>query len=308
MTTELREMLAAADGLPAACSAVVDHLLTRGFDLPSLYLEHAGRLRLHAQRGYWQVQDGFPTTAGIMGQVFTSGESVQVRVADAQHYVGAATGVVEELSVPIRLDGQVVGVLNIESRSALPSVAQRPLEDSSAHQLVRHAVSLHALSTEAEIWRYTVEAGRGLSNMTAAVAVARDADGTPTVAAAAGPIGERLRQLTAATWTAISEWTAQGTSCYTVGDPAGSGFAGHTALRAPGSARGGRRGIGRAVDVYDRSAGTVVHRGRQLPGNGGGDVPAASASDPRPVDGPAQQNIASRRIGTVAGRTASTSI
>ncbi|MEJ7703359.1 MAG: sensor domain-containing phosphodiesterase [Geodermatophilaceae bacterium] len=253
MTTELREMLAAADGLPAACSAVVDHLLTRGFDLPSLYLEHAGRLRLHAQRGYWQVQDGFPTTAGIMGQVFTSGESVQVRVADAQHYVGAATGVVEELSVPIRLDGQVVGVLNIESRSALPSVAQRlledcgrqfaetlarlgPLEDSSAHQLVRHAVSLHALSTEAEIWRYTVEAGRGLSNMTAAVAVARDADGTPTVAAAAGPIGERLRQLTAATWTAISEWTAQGTSCYTVGDPAGSGFAGHTALRAAGAA------------------------------------------------------------------------
>lgn len=253
MTAELQEMLTAAASVEAASSTVVDFLLASGFTMPSLYLEQAGRLRLHAQRGYWHVQDGFPTTAGIMGQVFTSGESVQVRVAESLHYVGAATDVVEEVSVPIRLDGRVVGVLNVESRSTLPPAALPLLEDcarqfagslarlgppddSSAHQLARHAVSMHGLTTEAEIWDYAVEASRSMSNMTAAVAVAMGVNGTPTVVAAAGPIGERLRQLSSSTWAAIRKWTSQGTSWYTVGDLASSGFAGHTALRASGAA------------------------------------------------------------------------
>lgn len=133
---DLRTRLAHATDVDSACAEVMNHLLAHGLDMPSLYLERGGRLRLQAQRGYWQVQDGFPTTAGIMGRVFTAGESVQARVAESPDYVEAAVGVREEVSVPIRLDGRVVGVLNIESRVAVAADTLRLLEDA-AEQFAR---------------------------------------------------------------------------------------------------------------------------------------------------------------------------
>ena len=46
-----------------ACEAVADHLARRGL-LPSVYLAQSGRLRCQAVRGFWQVYDGVPPTAG----------------------------------------------------------------------------------------------------------------------------------------------------------------------------------------------------------------------------------------------------
>ena len=45
---------------------VVEHLARTGL-MPSVYLEQGGRLRCQAVRGYWQVCDGMPADAGVIG-------------------------------------------------------------------------------------------------------------------------------------------------------------------------------------------------------------------------------------------------
>src|SRR5262249_29577175 len=98
-----------------ACEAIVDHLARRGL-LPSVFLIQAGRLRCQASRGFCQVFDGLPATAGIVGRVFRSGETAIVDdVGEAPDYLAAIAGVRSEICVPLRVAGQIVGVLDGQS-------------------------------------------------------------------------------------------------------------------------------------------------------------------------------------------------
>ena len=68
----LERELAAATNAREASEAIVDHLARKGL-MPSVYLEDGGRLRCQAVRGYWQIFDGMPATAGVIGRTFRTG-------------------------------------------------------------------------------------------------------------------------------------------------------------------------------------------------------------------------------------------
>src|SRR3954471_22157496 len=117
----LRRALGAAATPADAARAVVDHLAATPGLMPSVYLERDGRLRCQAVRGYWQIRDGMPPTAGVIGRTFRTGEpTTELDVAASPDYLEAAVEVAAEICVPICLDGAVVGALNVESPQRLP--------------------------------------------------------------------------------------------------------------------------------------------------------------------------------------------
>ena len=114
---------AAATDLRGACRGVVDDLHER-WSLPSAYLRVDGRLRCMASRGYFQVSDGFTTSTGVIGRVISTGvaEVVQDVTADPA-FVAATAGLRAEACIPVRVFGEVVGAVNLESREQLPPQA-----------------------------------------------------------------------------------------------------------------------------------------------------------------------------------------
>ena len=64
--------------------------------MPSVYLEDGGRLRCQAVRGYRQIYDGMPATAGVIGRTFRSGEPTIVDdVAVSEDYLPAVAAMHE---------------------------------------------------------------------------------------------------------------------------------------------------------------------------------------------------------------------
>ncbi len=123
---------AAATDLHAACRGVVDDLHER-WPLPSAYLRVDGRLRCMASRGYFQVSDGFTTSTGVIGRVVSTGVAEVVQdVTTDPAFVAAAAGLRAEVCVPVRVFGQVVGAVNLESREVLPDVAVADVEQAAA--------------------------------------------------------------------------------------------------------------------------------------------------------------------------------
>ena len=75
-----------------ASEAVVEHLARRGL-LPGVFLAQGGRLRYQAARGFWQVYDGLPASAGIVGRVFRTGvAAVLDDVGEAPDYLPSVPG------------------------------------------------------------------------------------------------------------------------------------------------------------------------------------------------------------------------
>ena len=111
-----------------ASEAIVDHLARRGL-LPAVYLAQEGRLRCRAVRGYWQVFDGLAPSTGIVGRVFRTGHAAIVHdVGDAPDYLPAVPGVRAEVCFPLVVAGQVIGVLNAESVTAIDATAVAEIE------------------------------------------------------------------------------------------------------------------------------------------------------------------------------------
>lgn len=196
MTSSLTAALSGAASVPAACEFVVEHLLDVGLTLPSLYLERDGRLRCLAMRGYWQVFDGMPLDAGVLGATFRSGRPTEIRgVGDSECYLAVAPAVVDEVCVPIVTAGRVVGVLNVESTTGLPPdalavltqtaavFAQRLLElggvpvQSAAQWLARHSALIAAADDEQGLWVAACTAAREVTGSSSAAAVLPGPDG-----------------------------------------------------------------------------------------------------------------------------------
>jgi diguanylate cyclase (GGDEF)-like protein len=252
-TNGLEALLAGAPDLATAVDVTLDYLLACDLPMPSLYLARGDRLRCLAQRGYWQVQDGLPISAGVAGNTYRSGTSVRVRTADTPNFIGAVPGICEEVCAPIRVAGDVVGILNVESLTVLPARAlpiveecarlfgERlaelggPPEESAADQLGRHAVRMAAMGQIEELSGYVVNAARDVTRMSSGAMIELGSTGAGRVTAAVGAIGARLHDVPAADWATIASQVRHGSSCYTAGSDDGAAFIGYQALRNSGA-------------------------------------------------------------------------
>ena len=220
--------------------------------LPSIFFEVAGRLRRVALRGYWQILEGFSIDHGIIAETFRSGEPQLVPYVSADpRYIAAVPDVVSELSLPIRHQGRVVGIMNVESPQAIRAdqielvtgavrCFERRLEElggpepeSPWQRLARRSGELAELDEPRAISGFAVRAACEIVGFESAVLVI-ERDGDHHIFAACGPLEEELRALEPATLAAIASWTASATSAYTLGEVTGRGFVGYEALQRIG--------------------------------------------------------------------------
>jgi diguanylate cyclase (GGDEF)-like protein len=249
----LQSDFAAATTAREAAEVAVAHLARRGL-MPSVYLAQGGHLRCQAVRGYWQVFDGLPPSAGVIGRCFRTGKPVVVDdVANEPGAILTLPSVVAEACVPLRVGGSVVGVLDAESLTSLDATVLAELErcagllagrleglgdlgsPSAAQTLARTAVQLAALEDPEDIVREAMTAARTLSGFESAMLALPDGHGSLYVHHAEGSFGVAFAELDAAELALISGWVATSTSSYTAGDAAGRGFAGHEPLRRAGA-------------------------------------------------------------------------
>jgi len=103
-----------------AAEEITTHLFeTHGLH-PSVYVEQAGVLRFLAGRGQWQILDGIGPGVGLTGSAFEIGKPVLVQdVTCDMRYREAVPGIVAELAMPLKVSGQVVGVLNVDTSERL---------------------------------------------------------------------------------------------------------------------------------------------------------------------------------------------
>ncbi|WP_205697744.1 diguanylate cyclase [Conexibacter sp. SYSU D00693] len=246
--------LAICTDVAAACQAAVDVLTAadRGL-LPSAYVARGPRLRCLAAHGYWQVRDGIPAGNGILGRTFERGtEHVLRDVRHCADYIAAGDGVVAEVCIPLRHQGRVVGVLNVEARRPLDpddvelvrgvavALERRitqlggPPAESLAQRLARHTVRLAAVEGERKLRGAVLDAAHDLLPADSAALVLRSATGHLGVVAAHGPLSDVLRTAGQEALRGIAAWTATGASCYTVAEPGEELGAGMGVLRSRG--------------------------------------------------------------------------
>lgn len=249
----LAPALARARTVKAACAAVVDDLAATPGLMPSVYLERGGRLRCQAVTGYWQVFDGMPPGAGVIGSTYAAGEPTVIGdTARSADYLEAVPAVRAEVCVPIRLNGRVAGAINVESERPLhgtetvgrlehcaAALAVRIGElgglpsESRPQTLARHAAQLAGLRDVAEIHARVIDAARSIAEMDTAV-IAEHRDGETDIVAADGAHAAGLQALSCDVLAEVAGWVRSMSSAYTIGEPTGRGFAGHEALRTAG--------------------------------------------------------------------------
>ena len=223
------------DALLAVCGAVADELLADGFELPSVYVLTGGRLRCYAAHGYHQVVDGFPPGVGVVGETVARGAATVVPdVADHPQFIAAVPGIRAEACVPVRLDGAVIGAVNVESRSALPPDAVARLEQAAerlaarigrlgglppptlAQRLAQATLRLAALTEADDIEQATAAAAAELSGMSSA-AVVGVPPRRPRVRTASGPLREALCAWSPDDIEVVRGWVRAGTSSHLPG-------------------------------------------------------------------------------------------
>ena len=106
----------------AALEEVMDVLVAHfGYRYVSIYTVDGPRMRLGAQRGYDEVIEMFDGSIGVVGRVMRTGKPELVRdVRTDPDYAAANADVRSEVSVPLAVDGVMLGVLNIESPADAP--------------------------------------------------------------------------------------------------------------------------------------------------------------------------------------------
>lgn len=87
-----------------------------GYTFVSLYLGQAGAMHLAANRGYESVIETFDGSAGIMGRVMRTGEAAFVPdVSIDPDYISADSTVRAEISAPLKVGADLIGVVNVEA-------------------------------------------------------------------------------------------------------------------------------------------------------------------------------------------------
>jgi len=251
----LERAVGSAPTVRDASTVVVEHLARTGV-MPSVYLEQGGRLRCQAVRGYWQVYDGMPPSAGVIGRTFRSGEATEVSdTAASPDFLHSVPSVVAERCVPLVVGERTVGVLNVEAPTQLDDGARWELDRCAellarrieqlggpetttlpAQRLARAVGRISSLEDPEDIVRETVGSARALAGFESGMIALADGHGSLYVHHAEGPFAVAFSDLAAGELAAIASWVDHGTSSYTVAEAAGRGFAGHEPLRAAGAA------------------------------------------------------------------------
>jgi diguanylate cyclase (GGDEF)-like protein len=251
----LERAVASAPTVRDASTVVVEHLARTGL-MPSVYLEQGGRLRCQAVRGYWQVYDGMPPSAGVIGRTFRSGEATEVSDTHAHpDFLHSVPSVVAERCVPLVVGERTIGVLNAEAPTRLDDGARWELDRCAellarriaqlggpetsvlpAQRLARAVGRISALEDPEDIVREAVGSALALAGFESGMLALPDGHGSLYVHHAEGPFSVIFADLDAAELGAIAGWVDLGTSSYTVAEAAGRGFAGHEPLRGAGAA------------------------------------------------------------------------
>jgi diguanylate cyclase (GGDEF)-like protein len=251
--TSLRAALSETLDAAAACEVVVAHLFRLGQVVPSLYLEHNGRLRCIAQRGLWQVLDGLPPGAGITGEVWASGEPMELRdVAASPSYLEAVPGVVAEICVPVTVDGVVIGALNVDSLSPLPQGTLRHLQDCAAllsrrlgtlgwhpqdspwQRGVHGSIAISAAAADRDAAATILTTMLDASGMDSAGLVRTGVDGH-RMQATIGPLAPTLQTMDGPSLASVCHLVDHLSSCYTGSETTGLPYLGSEILRAGGA-------------------------------------------------------------------------
>ena len=251
----LERAVASASTVRDASAVVVEHLARTGL-MPSVYLEQGGRLRCQASRGYWQVFDGMPTSAGVIGRTFRSGTTTEVGDKSAYpEWVESVPSVVAEVCVPLIIGDRTVGVINADSPTRPDEGVRWEVERCAdllarrveqlggpegtvlpAQRLARAVARMSVLADPEDIVRETVASALDLARFESAMVALDDGHGGLYVHHAEGPFAVIFNDLDAADLKAIAHWVDLGTSSYTVAETSGRGFAGHETLRTAGAA------------------------------------------------------------------------
>jgi diguanylate cyclase (GGDEF)-like protein len=254
--TSLLVALEAAVTAVEACDVVGRFLARKGGLLPSIYLERGGVLRCHSRRGQWLVMDGLHPGSGITGAAFADGKEVICHDISADdRYRLAIPGVCAEVAVPMRVNGQVVGVINVDTVAPLQTehivlvqrcarVLERRLaglttmgsSSTVLHELSRLAPGLALAVSPADVCSALLRAVTELSGFesgclwsvgVADVAGSVGGDGsaggavterqTSRVEAVHGPDGALLASLEVEQVTALATLVTELSSCYSGG-------------------------------------------------------------------------------------------
>ena len=168
-------LLASRGPTPAALDQVVALLESRfGYEFVSIYLGGGPVLRLGAQRGYRTVYETLDATGGVVGRVIRTHRPELVRdVRRDPDYRSADERVRSEICVPLLAQGELVGVLNVESAS------ETPLDERDLRLLVtvadRLAVAV-ALGRERQAVDERARLFRGLTEFAARIGGTLQAD------------------------------------------------------------------------------------------------------------------------------------
>jgi EAL domain-containing protein (putative c-di-GMP-specific phosphodiesterase class I)/putative methionine-R-sulfoxide reductase with GAF domain len=249
----LRQALMRVDNVLDACEIVVETLFRQGQLMSSLYLERNHELRCVAQRGLWQVLDGMPGSVGITGRTWATGQPIQVDdVSTHPEYRESIPGVVSEICVPILVNGEAVGALDVESLSpltadtvALTESVARLLADrlgvigtnlgNTRWQRAAHAsVAISGILANRRLPEQVLLRFRDAADMDSACLLI-DGSGGPEMVTAVGPLAGDLLALAADELAALSTLVGDIRSCYTAGDASSPGFVGTESLRAAGA-------------------------------------------------------------------------
>jgi GAF domain-containing protein len=167
-------------------------------------------------------------------------------------YREAVPGVVSEICVPILVNGDSVGSLNVESLSplspdtvTLTQSAARLLADrlgvigvslgNTRWQRAAHAsVAISGLVAGKRLAQQVLHRLLDAAEMDSACLVTESPDG-PRVIAAIGPLAGNMLALTTDELSSLSSLVGDIRSCYTAGDASGRGFVGTESLRTAGA-------------------------------------------------------------------------
>jgi diguanylate cyclase (GGDEF)-like protein/PAS domain S-box-containing protein len=116
------QVLASQGPSAASLDAVLGTLADRmGYDHLSLLIVEGDRLRVGAARGFTRIPDSLAIDQGIVGRVARTGTVAWVRDVRADpDYFEASPDVRSEIAVPLRADGRIIGVLDVEATETEP--------------------------------------------------------------------------------------------------------------------------------------------------------------------------------------------
>ncbi|MDO8362390.1 MAG: diguanylate cyclase [Actinomycetota bacterium] len=248
----LRQRLQTTASISACAQLVCDHMVAMGYPLLSVYLCRSGRLRCFGATGYSQVLDGFGPLTGVIAGTVRSGEPRVVDVETSDEYLKAAASVVAEVCVPITVNGETVGALNIESRHRLgpealvdatlaASMFAGRLADLGGvpvptgwMYLADQAAQLVQIEEPNQLLDAALDVALQLSGADSGmVAVGNRHDGLRPVAGR-GPLGDALLGLSPERLGEIGQWLDGPLACYSWGAPDGEWFVGFDHLRQAG--------------------------------------------------------------------------